>query len=74
MATKLEFIQPNTRYEDWRVLLHGRCVGSVWRGGDSFYIANVTRPVKVATKDAAFRAARKQATSIAFDPLGGKAT
>ena len=73
MAIKLEFNQPKTRYEDWRVLLDGRFIGSVWRGADSFYIANFTRPVKVATKDAAFNAARLQAKSITFDQSRGTA-
>jgi len=63
MANKIEFIQPKPRYEDWRVVLNGRTVGSVWKNGENF-IANVTRPTTVATKVAAFTAARKQAKSI----------
>ncbi len=60
---KLEFIQPKPRNEDWRVVLNGRTVGNVWRAGENF-IASVTHQIKVATKEAAFTAARKQSKSI----------
>jgi hypothetical protein len=63
MASKIKFIQPQPRNEDSRVVLNGRTVGGVWRAGENF-IANVTHQIKVATKEAAFTAARKQARSI----------
>jgi hypothetical protein len=64
---KIEFIQPKPRIEDWRVKVDGRTVGSVWRAGENF-IANVTHQINVATKDAAFTAAREQAKRITAAP------
>ena len=61
---RVEFIQPKPRIEDWRVKFNGRTVGSVWLAGD-YWIADVTAKCKTATKEAAFKAARKQVKSIA---------
>lgn len=63
MVNKIKFNQPKPRKEDWRVVLNGRTVGSVWRAGENF-ITNVTHQIKVATQEAAFTEARKQAKSI----------
>ncbi len=64
MATKIEFIQPKPRIEDWRVKMNGQTIGSVWRCRDH-YIASVKEPVRAPTLDDAFKAAKKQAKSIA---------
>ncbi|MCC7269390.1 MAG: hypothetical protein IT468_01580 [Rhodocyclaceae bacterium] len=60
---KIEFFQPKPRIEDWRVKLNGRTIGSVWRAGEA-YITNVTGKAIAATKEAAFKVARKQAKSV----------
>ena len=63
--TKIEFIQPKPRIEDWRVKFGGFTVGSVWRAGEGRYIANCTRAETAPTVEAAFKLARKQVKSIA---------
>lgn len=60
---RIEFIQPRPRIEDWRVKVDGRAIGAVWKAGE-VYIASVRTAVKVATLEAAFKEARKQAKSI----------
>ena len=61
---RVEFIQPKPRIEDWRVKFNGRTVGAVWLAGE-YWIADVSTKCKTATKEEAFKAARKQAKSIA---------
>lgn len=43
MSRHIEFNQPNRRREDWRVVLNGRTVGSVWRAGEGRYLASCSR-------------------------------
>lgn len=62
--TKIEFIQPKHRIEDWCVKLNGRTVGSVWRCGECYLVVISTKE-SAPTKDAAFKAARKQLKSLA---------
>ena len=62
--TKIEFIQPKTRIEDWRVKFGEFTIGSVWRAGEGRYICNCTHAETAATAEAAFKLARKQAKSI----------
>ena len=60
---KIEITQPNSRIEDWRVLLAGRSIGSIWKCRDA-YLVDVTHRQTAETLEAAFKAARKQAKSI----------
>lgn len=60
---RIEFIQPRPRIEDWRVKVDGRALVLFGRQGKST-IASVRTAVKVATLEAPFKVARKQAKSI----------
>lgn len=60
---RIEFKQPRPRLEDWRVMLDGKTVGSVWNAGPDF-IVSVIRQERHPSREEAFRAARRQARSI----------
>lgn len=64
MSQRIEFRQPNQRREDWRVLLNGRTVGSVWRAGEGRYLANCTQQEEAPDLAKAFKLARRQLRGI----------
>lgn len=65
MSQRIEFRQPRRGREDWRVLLNGRAVGSVWRAGEGRYLANRTQQEEAPDPARAFKLARKQLKGIA---------
>lgn len=60
MSQRIEFKQPNQRREDWRVLLNGRTVGSVWRAGEGRYLVSYSKQEEAPDPAKAFKLARKQ--------------
>ena len=64
MSQRIEFKQPYPRREDWRVVLNGRTVGSVWRAGEGRYLANCTQQEEAPDLAKAFKLARKQLRGI----------
>jgi hypothetical protein len=58
---KFEYFKPNPRYDDWRVKVDGRTLGSVWLLKDTGeYMMSVITTERYPTLDAAFKEARKQ--------------
>jgi hypothetical protein len=64
MSQRIEFRQPTRSREDWRVLLNGRTVGSVWRAGEGRYLANCTQKEEAPDPARAFKLARNQLKGI----------
>lgn len=62
--TKIEFISPKARIEDWRVRYGEFTLGSVWRAAEGPYIANCSDAETATTAEAAFKLARKQVKGI----------
>ena len=62
--TKIEFIRPKPRIEDWRVKYGDFTLGNVWRAAEGRYIANCSHAETATTAEAAFKLARKQVKSI----------